>query len=400
MEESTMPWKEVGTVDARKLFIEEWLRGKQSITALCGSYGISRKTGYKWRQRFQSGGEAALVDQDRVPKRPHQTVCPQAVSALLALRRERPTWGPRKLLHVTGRKHPDLVLPSHATLSRVLQTKGLSKPRKGRQRPESYISPYSGYYGPNASWSVDYKGYLVLKKYRTKCHPLTISDVTSRYLFSCEALADTCIQGAKRTFKRIFREYGLPDVMRSDNGTPFSSLAPGGLSELSIWWIKLGIRPERITPGRPTQNSRHERIHRTLKEDCPVAATIKQQQVLFDDFMHIYNTERPHQALNNDVPADRYVRSTRYYPARLADPTYAHDFFVERVGKRGALRFGGTSDKITPLLAGELVGLERIDYRLWKVFFGPVPLGTFSPKGFHMATRKRPKTNPHLLPMS
>ena len=358
------------------------------MAELCRAYGVSRKTGYKWVERFLEDGSRGLRDQSRAPKQRRNWVCPTGLQFLLELRRRYPRWGPRKLIAYAARHHPELSLPSHATLSRTLRDCGMSRPQKTAHRPPGYCSPYGDYYGPNAAWSADYKGEFRMRNMHL-CHPLTIQDVTSRFLLRCRGLPHTKTQPAMKTFDETFCEFGLPDVMRTDNGSPFSSPAPGGLSTLSVWWIQLGIHPHRIPPGRPTYNSRHERMHRTLKEECPPAENAKDQQHDFDTFTKRFNTERPHQALNDRTPEDVYVPSTRPYPTKLRDPEYPDEFFLDRVGTDGALRFQGTTARISTVLAGQLVGLQRLEGRTWEVFFGPVYLGVWNLKGFRPRTRKR-----------
>lgn len=376
-----MPWKATDAMSEKKLFIKEWLhRHGRTVVDLAVEFGVHRKTAHKWIARFREEGMRGLAERSRRPQCAGSHVDAAALEVLLALRNEHPNWGPRKLLLVADK---ELKLPSHATLSRLFKERGLTLCKsKRRHRPEKYQSKYDNYYGPNACWSVDYKGPMELATPASYCHPLTIKDVTSRFVLRCTAMPRISRQGALRTFRSAFTEYGLPDAIRSDNGVPFAGNAPGGLSELSIWWLKLGIVLNRGRPGTPTDNARHERMHRTLNEEAKRGRTIAEQQRHFDCFRLTYNTKRPHQALNNRVPADVYVSSVKRYPVRLRDPKYEDRFFPERLGTRGNLRFMGTSDCITPLLGKELVGLLQIEPRIWEVYFGTHYLGFWNKKGF------------------
>lgn len=395
-----MPWKETCAMEERRAFIEAWLKKKHDISTLCRMAGISRKTGYKWWRRFKKQGESGLYTLSRAPKKSVHPVDEKALEAIIALRRAHPKWGPRKLLVVTQRRHPELMLPSHSSVSRALRARGLSAPRKRRPyTANGLVSPYQDAFGPNASWSADFKGELRLSP-SVWCYPLTIADVTSRYLLRCQGLTGTDGRGVFRIFDQAFCEYGLPRAIRTDNGPPFASVAPGGLSALSIWWICLGIVPHRIDPGRPTQNGRHERIHRTLLDECERANTMAKQQLCFDRFRKLYNEQRPHQALGDDVPNSRYVASPRRYPCRLRDPDYPDDYTVERLGTKGELWVQGQWVVLTPLLANLCVGLNRIGQQSHVVYFGPVPLGIVDAKGFHLLRKKRRKKRNQVLPMS
>jgi len=380
-------------MDARQSFVESYLGKADTMSGLCRTYEISRKTGYKWVARYRARGAGGLANASRRPTRIRHAVDDTAVAQLLALRETHPTWGPKKLIAYVAREQPDMRLPSHATVSRILAKRGLAMPQKGRARPASYKTPYADYIGPNVCWSVDFKGHFALSGRTVRVYPLTVMDVPSRYILRIKALKQERYQPVKQVFDRLFRQYGLPDAIRSDNGSPFASLAPGGLSQLSIWWIKLGITPIRIQPGRPTQNSRHERMHRTLKAECPIRHTWAKQQEALDQFTHVFNTKRPHQALANKRPADIYCPSIKHFPRRIKPPTYPSADFVERIGSNGVLSFNGVSAKITPLLTGELIGLTKTNHRTFSVYFGPVKLGVLNHKGFQMDIFKRkPKT--------
>lgn len=397
-----MPWKEVSPMEAKKMFIDEWLSKEWSMVELCGRHGITRKTGYKWVHRFMAEGYAGLGERSRAPHHRPSRIDENVFDELYELRRAHPKWGARKLLDAHERKWPNRFRPSHATLSRRLREQGLGHRAKTYRHPLGYCSPYSGYYGPNASWSTDFKGVVELRNKRP-CHGWTLCDVTSRYVLRCDAMGSTDTRRVKRGFERAFCEYGLPEVIRSDNGCPFSSPTVGGLSQLSVWWIRLGIVPHRIQPGRPTQNGRHERMHRTLGEECPVGSSLREQQRHYERFRRMYNEERPHQSLGGRVPADVYQPSTRRYPKKDVDPVYPDNDFVIRVGTDGRLRFAGHHFFLSKVLASELVGCRQVEpdsRRLWDIYFGPVYLGRLNPKGFRPSLRHKPPPTPKVLPMS
>lgn len=378
----------------RKRFIEEWMKGSGSCSELCEAYGISRKTAYKWWTRFEEMGLEGLSEKSRAHHGYPHTVPQEMVQLLVEARRLHPKWGPRKLLGWLHNKEPSLALPVASTVSVLFKRLGLArKKRRKVERPQEYTSSLGNYYGPNAVWCADFKGALQLRK--TVCNPLTISDGFSRYLIRLEALGRYTVHQVKPIFESAFREYGMPDAMRTDNGPPFATVGLAGLSALSVWWIKLGIRPERIRPGKPTENGRHERIHRTMVDELElkVATTLWEQQLEFFRFQQEYNTERPHEALANKTPHSVYAPSPRHYPVRIRDLEYANDYLVERADENGMLRFQGQRVRLTPALTNELVGLKPVEHRTWQLFFGPVQLGTLSPKGFRAFKPARTPTS-------
>jgi transposase InsO family protein len=302
-------------------------------------------------------------------------------AAVLAARAAHPTWGPRKLLAwLQARRErglePPLTLPAASTVGELLRRSGLVVPRRRRARRVPWASPLAHAAAANAVWCADFKG-----QFRTGdgalCYPLTISDGCSRYLLRCVGLA--AIDGARvrPLFEATFREFGLPEALRTDKGPPFASVGLGGLSPLSVWWVKLGIVPERIAPGHPEQNGRHERLHRPLKRDTatPPAATPRAQQVAFDRFRQAYNAERPHEALGQRPPASAYSPSARPYPERLREPEYPHADAVRRVRSTGQIRWAGRLVYLSESLIGEPVGLTALDDRHWQLAFGPLVLG-------------------------
>jgi putative transposase len=266
--------------------------------------------------------------------------------------------------------------PATSTIGEILRRHGLVVPRRRRRTTPADGSPFSGIAGPNDTWCIDYKGWFRTRD-GERCDPLTISDAHSRYLLRCQAVRSVDEHCARPLIEATFREFGLPRVIRSDNGPPFASVGVGGLSRLSVWWIKLGIRPERITPGRPCENGRHERMHGTLKRDAcePPASNRRAQQRCFDKFRRIYNDERPHEAIGNVAPSKLYRPSPRPYPARMPEIAYLNDWNIRMVRSNGEIKWRGEQLFIGEALAGEPLGLEEVDGGQWRVHFGPVFLG-------------------------
>jgi transposase InsO family protein len=370
-----MSWNETDPMSERVKFIAAYLEHEEPLSSTCQRFGISRKTGYKWIERYELGGVGELLDRPRVAlSHPHAT--PEEVAAeFIAARKRHPRWGPRKLLVVVARRRPDLHLPAASTVGEILGRHGLVGRKKRIRRSSPYADRLGGYDQANAVWCADFKGHFPVAG--SRCHPLTITDGFSRYLIRCKSLRRPLTAPVRTVFESAFREYGLPDAIRTDNGPPFSSLAPGGLSRLAVWWIRLGIRPERIMPGRPDQNGRHERMHSTLKaEACrPPRSSFRAQQRAFDRFQDEYNNVRPHEALGQVTPASKYSASLRPFPQKLPDVDYPSHFHVERPYPNGIISFRSIQWYVSNSLAGELVGLEELDNDCWKVHFGHIVLG-------------------------
>ena len=309
-----MAWKETCVMDERVRFIGDYLRQESSITALCSAYGISRKTGYKWIARYEGEGAPGLQDRSRAPHRQWRAVSCETEQAILALRNQYPHFGPKKIRAKLLEQDSTRDWPAVSTMGEILKRHGLvvSRRRKSRACPSEH--PLTSMDQVNRVWGADFKGDFRTRD-QTRCFPLTITDACSRYLLACQGLKSIHGFVVKSILDRVFRDYGLPEVIRTDNGPPFASIGIGGLTRLSIWWIQLGILPERITPGKPQQNGRHERIHRTLKEAVitPPKKTLREQQTGFDRFREEYNYERPHEALGQVPPGRVYQASTRSY---------------------------------------------------------------------------------------
>jgi putative transposase len=371
-----MPWREVCPMDEKMRFIAALLAEEESVTALCEEYGISRKTGYKWLVRYLEGGPAGLAERSRAPG-----VVPWAISraeaeAIIAVRRAHPSWGPKKLRVKLQQRAPEQGWPAPSTIGELLHREGLSRPRKRRRRTVPNPSRLSSAVMANDVWCIDFKGW-----FRTgdgaRCDPLTVSDAFSRYLLCSRVVTAPRYADCRCELEQVFREHGLPRVIRSDNGAPFASVGAAGLSRLSVWWVKLGITPERIAPGKPEQNGRHERMHKTLKAETasPPAANLAQQQQRFDRFRHEFNHERPHEALGQTPPARHWAPAPRCYPARLEDPHYGADFEARRVRHNGEIKWQGESIFIGQALIGEVVGLCETADGDAELYFGPLPLG-------------------------
>ena len=373
-----MPWREELPMDQRLRFIGDYLNGYFSFAELCDRFGISRKTGYKWINRYrESGNPTSIVDQSR---RPHHfpTKTPEVITeALLSIRDKHPSWGPRKLLWRVARDHPEWInLPAPSTVSLILKRNGLSRKRRKSVRRPHPGKPMTVITEANQVWTLDFKG-----QFKTGdgvyCYPLTVADGFSRYIFGCEGLLSPSHDRVKRSLKRIFKEHGLPERIRSDNGTPFASVALGRLSRLSVWWIRLGILPELIEPGCPQQNGRHERMHKTLKYETtiPPAENLRKQQRKFDSFRYEFNYERPHEALDMTVPSEVHTKSSRPYPAKLPQVEYPAHFEVRRVSHNSGFRWRSKRVNAGHVFSGEYIGLEEIDNGIWDVYFGPIWLG-------------------------
>jgi len=386
-----MPWKDSSPVQERMKFIAGFLEGEENFSELCERFGISRKQGYKWKERYESGGVEGLKDRSRAPLHHPQAVAASVVDLIVQARRRHPLWGPKKLLVVLARRYPTIEFPVASTVGELLRKKGLNGKRRRVRRSEPYPDSLGAYEKPNSIWCADFKGHFAVGGER--CHPLTISDGFSRYLLCCKALPRPLSEPVQQTFERVFREFGLPDAIRTDNGPPFSTLAPAGLSRLAAWWIRLGIRPERIMPGRPDQNGRHERMHLTLKAETakPPRSSFKAQQRAFDRFRTEYNEERPHEALGNDTPASHYTASTRTFPNKLPELEYPSHFRVQRAMHNGVISVDGVQFYLSNCIDDEYVGLEPVGDDCWKVYFGPVELGLIDPR------RAKPLSNRRLF---
>jgi putative transposase len=354
-----MPWEETCTMDQRLKFVVACLAEDEPMAWVCEAFGISRKTGYKWLERYQSGGPAGLADHSRAPIEPAGMV-PEIREAIIALRREKPHWGPLKLRAKLCERHPQTDWPVPSSIGDLLRRAGLSEPRRPRRRTPPYSQPLAHALGPNDVWCADYKGWIRTRDGQ-RCDPLTVTDAFSRFLLAAELVAKLDAASARTIFERLFAEHGMPAAIRTDNGSPFASTGVAGLSELSIWWLKLGIGPERIKPGRPQQNGRHERMHRTMHEDAmsPPATNPAAQQERLDAFRAEFNEQRPHEALGQRPPASFYAASRRNYDGHLREPVYTPDQAVRRVRSNGDIKWTGGFVFIGEALIGEPVAVSE-----------------------------------------
>jgi transposase InsO family protein len=373
-----MPWKETCVVDERLRFLSEYLKRERSMSAICQEFGISRKTGYRLVHRYQMDGILGLCDQSRAPHHHPHAVSDDMVGTILELRERHPRWGPRKLRAWLDRNRPRTLWPSASTIGRMLLRHGKITPRRRIRRTPPYTQPFRTCLEPNAVWCADFKGWFRTRD-GSRCEPLTVSDGHSRFILACRVLPTTTQASVRPVFEALFREYGLPAAIRTDNGAPFASTALGGLSRLAVWWIKLGIIPERIDPGHPEQNGRHERFHRTLKEETasPPKASLTEQQRAFTRFCQEYNFDRPHEALNNATPHQIYQPSPRPHPSRLPEVIYPDHMSIRRVKPSGQLWWHGKQYYLTETLVGESVAFDPVDDRFANIYYGPVIIARY-----------------------
>jgi len=365
-------------MEERSRFIEDWQSEDFTMAELCRYYGVSRVTGYKWLERYETGGLEGLRDLSRAPHCHPNEVPDEMEELVIALREQHPSWGAPKIRERIERDHAQLALPAESTIGAILKRNGLTVARKRRPRSRPSSEPLAHAAASNQVWSADFKGWFRTQD-GTRIDPLTISDNYSRYLFRCQSVAAPDTSHSKPVFEAAFREFGLPQRIRTDNGAPFGSNGESGLTGLSAWWIKLGILPERIAAGKPQQNGRHERMHRTLKQETasPPAANRRRQQERFDRFRQEYNEQRPHQALGQQTPDSYYEPSPRPYPERLQEAEYPLHWQVRRVSPGGQMRWAKAYVFLAHALEREPVGLEPIDDRLWRVWFHSYEVGIF-----------------------
>jgi putative transposase len=370
-----VPWRVTNAMEERVRFVFDVLGGDQAMTALCRSYGVSRETGHKWMARYTAGGIAALADKSRARRSQPTSLSAAVVAKVLALRERWPQWGPKKLRAVLMRDWPDLGCPAASTLGDLLKRNGLVTGRRVRQSALPQTRPFAAAVAPNQLWCIDFKGW-----FRTgdgqRCDPLTVTDAMSRYLLACQIVEPT-IEGVWPACERLFGEYGQPQTLRMDNGPPFGSKGAAGLTRLSVLWVKLGIELELITPGCPQDNGRHERMHRTLKDDTsePPSASAAAQQKRFDVFRREFNEVRPHEALGQQTPASVHRPNPRCYSGRLEEPWYNAEHSVQRVLSKGEIRLDGETLYLSEALPGELVGIAMLPSGDRVVRFAHIDLG-------------------------
>lgn len=374
-----MPWKETCAMNQKMQLIGDWLSGEYSVTELSEIYNVSRNTIYKWVMRYQSDGPEGLEDRSRASHTHPNATAPEIVEQVLTVKRSHPNWGPKKLVAWLRSHYPIERWPTSSTAGEILRREGLVMHRRTRRRAPPYSEPFISSDKPNQVWSADYKGQFRMGNGMV-CYPLTLSDNYSRYLLVCRGLSRPSFEQTRPWFEKVFKEKGLPKAIRTDNGTPFASVGLGGLSKLSVWFIKLGIIPERIETGHPEQNGRHERMHRTLKAETirPPRSNLRQQQRAFEAFKYEYNFERPHEALDQEPPASLYERSQRPYPVRVPRVEYDHGDVTRHVRSNGEIKWKGRFIYVSEALVGEPIALHQRDDHLWEVWFSFHPLGTLN----------------------
>jgi transposase InsO family protein len=362
-------------MDQRVALIADWLRDEWSMTELAERYRISRKTAYKWVERYDADPEHGLAERSRAPNVHGRARAEEIRAAVLAVRRRHPRWGPKKLRALLQEREPQRAWPAASTMGDWLRDAGLSEARRRTRYIVPLTQPLAAAATPNDVWTADFKGWFRTAD-GTRCDPLTVADACSRFVLCCRIVAPSA-RGVRPWFERTFREYGVPRALRTDNGSPFATTGAGRLSHLAVWWLKLGIQVDRIDPGHPEQNGRHERFHLTLQEEtsAPPAPTPRAQQGRFDRLRKEFNLVRPHEALGQQPPARLYQPSTRPYPTRLEDPWYDATHQVRRVKATGQINWHGDMIFVSEAVRGELIGLAETERGDWTVRFMQVELG-------------------------
>ena len=378
-------------MEEKARFVLEYEQDRYTMTELCQRYGIARETGYVWLRRYQQTGLEGLRELSRAPQQPANQTPAEVEQAVLELRQAHMRWGPRKLKRVLERDQPGGKWPAASTIGAILKREGLVVARRKRSKTEPYSEPLAHADGANRVWCADFKGW-----FRTgdgqRIDPLTISDAYSRYLLRCQAVSKTDTPRVQAVFEAAFREYGLPQAIRTDNGAPFASSALAGLSRLAVWWMKLGIVPERIEAGHPEQNGRHERMHRTLKQETaqPPARNRRQQQRAMDKFRAEYNQVRPHEALKMQTPAAVYAASPRRFPRRLPEVEYPDTMLVCTVQHKGDFHWKKHDVFVSEVLWGERIGLLPVDDHGYTVYFAQFPIARFDSRRAYLTPLPKP----------
>ena len=384
-----MPFNETSRMEERIRMLMEYQSGNWSVSELCRRHGVCRDTFYEWRKRKASGDPEWFMDRSHAPLQCWQVTDEAIAAKVIAMRRRFPYLGPRKLLVMLERKAPQIAWPAASTMGTILKRAGLVSPAKRRRRPIDQRQPCTIVTKPNDEWSTDFKGWFRTRD-QLRIDPLTAADSLSRFLIELR-ITEPTIEGVRPCFERAFREYGLPLRIRCDNGAPFGSHGAGGLTRLSVWWMKLGITPLFINPASPQENGRHERMHRTLKAQtsAPPANTRREQQARFDAFRKHYNEERPHEALGQRPPAEVYTSSLRAMPARLQDPWYDANHQVRRVRSNGEIKWKGEFIFIGEALVHELIGIAELETGDHVVRFANLDVGLITHRG--LFTRFAPR---------
>ena len=363
-------------MNQKLMFLSAFARQERPVIELCRDYEISRKTAYKWLKRFIEYGPQGLEERSRARNSQALATSNKMVEEIIALRKERPSWGAKKLLAVLKKRHPKWKLPARTTVCDILKREGLTKKRRRRPKLHHPGKPTTLIKAPNDLWTIDFKGEFKTRdgKY---CYPLTVADAFSRHVFGMQAFLSPNLHNTKEVLKRLFREYGLPRRIRSDNGPPFASTALCRLSRLSVWLIRLGIEVELIEPGKPQQNGRHERMHKTMKSETRIMKTLKAQQRFFNWYRQDFNQNRPHEALGMRTPSEVHRKSDRKYPEKLDAQSYPGHYEIRIVSGNGAFRWKSKSVLASSTLRGQYLGLEAVGPEVWKVYFCRKLLGFY-----------------------
>jgi len=396
-----MPWKQTCPMDEKIKFISLVKSDVYSFAEACRRFGISRKSGYVLLARYEREGAAGLEPRSRAPHHHRNAMEPSMIAQLLEMKGRYPKLSAGKVLDRLRMEGQTEGLPARSTVGELFKSYGLIQPRKRAAARAVQGSVLSNPSAPNALWSVDFKGHFRLGDH-SRCYPLTLSDYSSRYLLLCRGLQHPSEQAVWPYMELSFRQYGLPEAIRSDNGAPFASVALGGLTRLAIWWLKLGIKLERIRPGHPEQNPRHERMHRTLKAETtrPPRGNLGAQQARFNDFRREFNEDRPHEALGQETPASVYHASPRKLPRELPRIEYPGHFEVRLVSRNCGIRWKSHRVCVTHTLSEEYVGLEEVDDGIWDVYFGPVKLGRMDERRLQIEDHKGRWVRKTMSPMS
>src|SRR4030043_275175 len=378
-----MPWKEIYVMDQKIQMIGNWLSGEYCVSELAQIYGVSRKTIYKWTGRYVEDRENGLKELSSRPMHYARATPAETITEILKVKSQYPNWGARKIVSWLEKHKLEQKWPVDSTVHEILKKHGLVKARKKKRRTPPYTEPFLKVTQPNEVWSADYKGQFQLGcgKY---CYPLTLTDSYSRYILGCWGLEGPTYEATRHYFERAFSSYGLPGAIRTDNGVPFASPGITGLSRLSVWFIRLGIVPERREKGHPEQNGRHERMHRTLKAEAtrPPQYSMRQQQEVFDRFQSYYDNVRPHEALGQKVPSVVYRRSERSYPVKLSPIEYPERYKKRHIHSGGSIKWRNNELYLSGVLAGEYVGLTEIDNGIWRIYFSFVPVALLDESTF------------------
>jgi len=385
-----MGWTETCAVEERMRFVMAVKTREESFAATCRRFGVSRRAGYKWLERYQADGVEGLLDRSRAPHHHPQAMSAATAERCLEVRRTHPTWGPVKVRAWLARREPQSRWPAASVIGALFDREGLTVKRRLRRRSPPSSAPFGHCAAANDIWCMDFKGWFLTGD-GTHCEPMTLADAHSRYLLRCQAMARTDTAHVWPVLDTAFREFGLPQRLRSDNGSPFASRGAGGLSKLSVKVIKAGVIPERIAPGKPQQNGRLERLHLTLLQDTakPPARSLREQLERFRCFQHLYNEERPHEALGNDTPAEHYTVSPRRFDGVLREPEYGSDYEVRRVRRNGEIRWQGATIYISEALVGEPIALLEDTDGHWAVSYGPIMLGLIAHDGDRLRKPKQ-----------